>query len=150
MIGAEAFGQLRLRHFLAREDITELSNWKFQGEYWVGEADGFTEFLRLESDPDVVRSIALDLAELPEPACQSIFGALGIQMTRGMSAQDVVGLLGRPSSEKQFPQAKDRVTQVFRLYEPSYEVSCTVHESKGLVYAVISSLAPRPKRRRHG
>jgi hypothetical protein len=65
-----------------------------------------------------------------------------------MSGKDVAGVMGQPFAEHRFPQARDRVTYVYRLREPAYEVSCTLHEANGLVYVVMTSLAPRPKKRR--
>ena len=148
MTGHDHFGRLRLQQFMAPEAVTALTDWEFAGEYWVGEASGFTEFLCLESDPTVLRSIALDLTELPTDVSRGVLVAVGLPLAAGMSRKDVAGLMGQPSVEHRFPQARDRVTCVYRLPEPAYEVSCTLHEANGLVYVVMTSLAPRPKKRR--
>jgi hypothetical protein len=66
-ISHDAFGRLRLAHFVAAERLEQLRGWEYLDRCWVGEASGFTEWPRLESDPEVTRSVAIDLVALPDP-----------------------------------------------------------------------------------
>ena len=66
LIPYTVFGRLRLADFLPTSaEVETLTDWEYMDDVWVGDAFGFTEFLRLDEDPDVDRSVALDLAELP-------------------------------------------------------------------------------------
>lgn len=55
------FGWLRLADYVSTQEIVQLVDWEYLDHDWVGEAIGFTEWLRLESEPEVLRSIALAL-----------------------------------------------------------------------------------------
>ncbi|MDO3683160.1 hypothetical protein [Micromonospora sp. C28ISP2-4] len=135
-ISHDAFGELRLAHFLAMEDLEELRDWEYLGRRWVGEASGFTEWLRLESAPGVTRSVAIDLAALPEPAAQKMINALGLPLRAGLDQQDIIGVFGEPTDTERF--VRDRVTLVFHVGAPDpYELSCTVHEEHGLIHLTM-------------
>ena len=57
MIPQKEFGKLRLKQFVPEEEITKLKDWKFEGHLWRGEALGFSEWLRLNSDLKVRKSL---------------------------------------------------------------------------------------------
>src|SRR6516165_5206795 len=96
LIPYERFGKLRLSQFFpdrkvvndpkdrgkgkrfVQNDITELEDWEFMDRVWVGEAIGFTEWLRLQDDPKVLRSISLHLAELPKSVAEAVFQTIGL------------------------------------------------------------------------
>ncbi|MEU5830990.1 hypothetical protein [Micromonospora tulbaghiae] len=135
-ISHDAFGQLRLAQFLAVEDLEELRAWEYLGRRWVGEAAGFTEWLRLESAPGVTRSVAIDLAALPEATAQRMIDALGLPLRAGMDQQHITGVFGRPTDTERF--VRDRVTLVFHVGAADpYELSCTVHEEHGLIHLTM-------------
>src|SRR3954447_21497271 len=52
MIPHTKFGQLRLKQFLPDADIAELEDWEYEERVWVGEAVGFSEWLRPVEDPE--------------------------------------------------------------------------------------------------
>ena len=134
----DAFGRLRLADFIAAEHLEQLRGWEYLERCWVGEASGFTEWLRLESAPEVTRSVAIDLVALPEPTTQSMIDALRLPLRAGLDQQEITGVFGEPTGSERFVQ--DRVTLVFRIgaAEP-YELSCTVHEEQGLIYLTMHS-----------
>ncbi|MGY4909987.1 hypothetical protein [Micromonospora aurantiaca (nom. illeg.)] len=137
-ISHDAFGQLHLAQFLAAEDLEELRGWEYLGHRWVGEASGFTEWLRLESDPGVTRSVAIDLAALPEATAQRMTNTLGLPLRAGLDQQDITGVFGRPTDTERF--VRDRVTLVFHVGAADpYELSCTVHEEHGLIHLTMHS-----------
>ena len=147
LISYSRFGGLRLADFLSPEaEVVEFGDWEFMDDLWVGESvGGFTEFLRLAEDPDVVRSVALDFTTLPTESAAAILHAIGLPLAPGMSEPMVTALLGSPDFVEQFPAAPDRRTLYFPCgaREP-YRVSCTVHQADGLIYAVV--MAPTPRR----
>ncbi|MFD4209835.1 hypothetical protein ACFWRG_28005 [Micromonospora tulbaghiae] len=135
-ISHDAFGRLRLAQFLTVEDLEELRGWEYLGRRWVGEASGFTEWLRLESAPGVTRSVAIDLAALPKSTAQRMIDALGLPLRAGLDQQDITGVFGRPTDTERF--VRDRVTLVFHVGAADpYELSCTVHEEHGLIHLTM-------------
>ena len=43
-------------------------------QMWVGEAVGFSEWLRLRDKPETLRSLAIDFAEFPEQVPRTFCG----------------------------------------------------------------------------
>lgn len=138
----DAFGRLRLADFMAAEHLEQLRGWEYLERCWIGEAWGFTEWLRLESAPEVTRSVAIDLVALPESTAQNMIDALRLPLRAGLNQQEITGILGEPTDTEGF--VRDRVTLVFRIgaAEP-YELGCTVHEEQGLIYLTMHP-APLP------
>jgi len=136
MLTYERFGMMRLRQFVAPELITELSNWEFMDQLWIGEAVGFTEWLRPVDRSDEVRSISLDLVELSPELSTAVFERLGLPLRTGMTRQEVEAALAAPSRVERF--VNDRESLVFRFGAPcSYDVDCTIHQEQGLIYVVV-------------
>lgn len=136
MIPHNEFGRLRLSAFVPAADIAELDGWEFQGHQWVGEALGFSEWLRLRDDPEVLRSLAIDLAEFPAEAAAAVLKKLQLPVRRGMTAAELDRLLGPRVSEQQFVAGR----KVYDYLTPApnrYRVSCTVEDARGLSYLVI-------------
>ncbi|MGS2614110.1 hypothetical protein ACVCAH_06205 [Micromonospora sp. LZ34] len=132
----DAFGRLRLADVIAAEHLEQLRSWEYLERCWVGEASGFTEWLRLESAPEVTRSVAIDLITLPESTVQSMTDALRLPLQAGLDQQEITGVFGEPTGRERF--VRDRVTLVFRIgAAESYELSCTVHEEQGLIYLTM-------------
>jgi hypothetical protein len=136
MISYKEFGKLRLAQFRPDDEIEDLDEWEFMDDIWVGEAIGFSEWLRLESDPDVLRSVAIDFGEFPADVAEAALQAIGLPVRAGMPAEELRAVLGEPVEEQRF--AKDRVTYEFvAAGPPSYNVSCTVLKEGGLSYLVM-------------
>lgn len=140
MLSYEEFGRLRLVQFVEPESVVQLRNWEFMDRIWVGEAVGFTEWLRLEDDPDVVRSVSIHLVELDSAAVEAIFARLGLPLWRGMSLSEIEILLGQPVHNERY--VADRQSFLFRHgHDWPYDVNCTVHNEEGLIYVVIMAPA---------
>lgn len=136
MISHARFGTLRLAQFRPEADIVELAGWEFMDELWVGEAIGFSEWLRLESDPTVLRSLALDFAEFPSDAAVSVLQAIDLPIRVRMPVRQLRTVLGEPIKELRF--VADQVTYEFVIPgPPRYRVSCTVRNVGGLSYLVV-------------
>ena len=136
MIAHAKFGKLRLAQFCPDADIAELSRWEFMDAIWVGEAVGFSEWLRLESAPAVLRSLAIDFAEFPAVAAAAVLQAIDLPVRAGMSIRELRAMLGEPVEEHRF--VADRVTCEFAAPGPSrYRVSCTVLNDGGLSYLIV-------------
>jgi hypothetical protein len=115
LVSYSRFGALRLTDFLAPgAEVVELADWEFMDDRWIGEADGgFTEFLRLEEEPNVVRSVALDLASLPRDTAGAVMRAIGLPLEPRMTEDAIPATLGPPESVNQFPTAPERRTLNF-------------------------------------
>ncbi len=144
MLTYDDFGRLRLRDFVDDADqIAVLEDWEYMDDLWIGEALGFTEFLRLDEDPLVLRAVSLHFEMLPEAAAERLLGVLRLPLRRGMVGDEVVGALGEPAEVLAF--GPDRRAYWFRCgAEDMYEVCCTVEEEGGLTYVTI--MAPTPRR----
>src|SRR3954466_11014345 len=88
------FANLRLASFLPASMIRDLNNWEYMERIWCGEAAGFTEWLRLVCDPDVLRSMALDLRALPRALARAVCSCIRLPLVEGMSPANVDALLG--------------------------------------------------------
>jgi hypothetical protein len=136
MIPYDDFGSFRLGRFLPDDEVAPLEDWEFQGHLWIGEALGFSEWLRLESDSGVLRSLAIDFLDFPAPAAVAVLRALQLPILAGMSLQDLDGLFGSRVAEHRF--VADRVTCDYFTPEPyRYRISCTVLNPGGLSYVVV-------------
>lgn len=141
MITYAAFGALRLRQFVDPSLIDTLDDWEFMDRLWVGEAFGFSEFLRLRRSPRVLRSLSIDLLDFPAGQAQRVLVLLGLPLAAGMSREQVDSLLGEPVRTLKF--VSDRVTYEYVTDgRQPYEVSCTLRENVGLAYIIVS----RPSR----
>jgi hypothetical protein len=143
LIPPAEFARLRLADLLPpgqRPDL--LTDFEYEEDLWVGESVGFTEWLRLEEDPDVLRSVALDLADLPAEVSARALDALRLSLAPGMTLQEVVARLGAPGGERQFlPHSRN---YEFRCGPDGvYSVSCTVDEEQGLIYVTVMTPTPR-------
>jgi hypothetical protein len=132
------FAGLRLAEFAPRKHIRALANWEFLGRLWIGEAIGFSEWLRSYERPAVLESLALDMAELPEALVERVLARIGLPVRKGLTRRELVTLLGEPYETHVF--ADDRKTFEFRYGESDpYLVSCTVLNEGGLTYLVVTA-----------
>jgi hypothetical protein len=137
-ISWDEFATLRLSQFVPAKLVRGLEDWEYVERLWVGEATGFTEWLRLADDPEVLRSMALDLAGLERGTVDAVLKRLGLVLHPAMTRDEVTSTLGEPASVQVFPGAKDRETLTYPA-PPSagYGLSCTVQRTAGLTYLVI-------------
>jgi hypothetical protein len=143
MLSYERFGRLRLHQFVVGAKIAQLANWEFMDHIWVGEAVGFSEWLRFASDPEVLRSLALDFSEFPAVAASAVLRAIELPIQPGMRVSELRSILGNPIETQRF--VADRLSYEFVVPgPPKYLVSCTVLVRGGLSYLVVM----RPLRKR--
>jgi hypothetical protein len=136
VIGYAAFGKLRLSQFLIGEMVAEeTDNWEFMDQVWVGELLGFTEWLRLKSDPEVLRSISVDIATLPKRVSAAILDRLGMPLSPGMKLRDIITIFGEPTKRE---STGGRTSYHFTVGEGEpYLICCTMARENGLSYLVI-------------
>jgi hypothetical protein len=138
MISHDRFGALRLCQFLPDAEIVKLENWEFMERVWIGEALGFSEWLRLEADPELLRSLALDFGDFPEQAAKEVLRTIDLPVSAGMTVDRLRDLFGEPKRELRFARVNDRATYEFvSASSPHYNVSCTVLHDGGLTYLVV-------------
>lgn len=136
MISHSEFAKLRLARFCPGEQVAELTGWEFENRVWVGEAIGFSEWLRPEDDPECLQSLSIAFAEFPAQAADEVRHALDLPLKAGMTRDEVISLLGEPVKEFRF--VKDRTTYEFKTPGPnSYDISCTIKHEGGLTYLVV-------------
>src|SRR5262249_10296475 len=127
---------LRLVDYVPAHDIVQLDGWEYLDREWLGEAKGFTEWLRLESDPDVLRSIALGLQALSASVITAVLTTLRLPLSCGMTFQEIALVLGQPVELSTF--VPDRTTYDFHIDDvDAYTVGCTVYQDHGLIYLTV-------------
>jgi hypothetical protein len=141
MISHAEFGKLRLMQFIPESELEELQGWEYMDHLWLGESYGFSEWLRLEAEPGILRCLALDFSDFPQEALLKVIKRLDLSVWGGMKLDPLIQLFGKPIHEEHF--VKDRVTYEFSLQETAeYTLSCTVLNEGGLTYLVIQSPIP--------
>jgi hypothetical protein len=129
---------MRLSRFLTKKAIRRLDRWEFMDRIWVGEAVGFTEWLRLHDDTEVLRSISLDLVSLGEAVTEPVLDQLGCALRQGLTRPAVEKMLGKPDLIEAFRTATDRETLVYRPRRGGdYRLHCTIQKAAGLTYLVV-------------
>lgn len=137
LVPREEFGRLRLAQFIPNgAGIEELEDWEYKDRFWVGEAIGFTEWLRPERKPDVLGCLSLDLEALPQAVWQQMFDRLRLPLRHGMGYQSVVDLLGEPDETHVFVPAQKTYEFVCGS-RAKYKVGCTIHDENGLKYVTV-------------
>lgn len=137
IISHSDFGKLRLSEvWPENKEIQKVYDFEFMGDIWVGEKYGFTEWLQLENEPTVTRSISIPLSEIPSHFVQKVLGLIGLDLEKGMSKEEVFSKLGRPIKVNRF--VDDRESHEYILGGPDeYYLSLTVQDGKGLTYVVF-------------
>lgn len=133
----DAFGSMRLRALLCGDDrLVEHGGFSWMGGQWIYEGVGFTWFGRLEDQPEITQGAEIAFDEIsPEMAAQ-VLGALGLSLYSGMQLEQINEVLGKIQTTERF--VSDRATYNFRVGTPeSYQVSCTVHETDGLIHVSL-------------
>lgn len=137
LITHQQFGRLRLTDFApATAEIFELEDWEYLDQMWIGEAIGFTEWLRPVEKPDVLGALSLDLSDLPAEMSEKVFSALQLPLSRGMTYNQVVSVLGEPIQSHQFTSGQ--TSYDFRCGSNwQYEIGCTIRDENGLSYVTV-------------
>jgi hypothetical protein len=141
MITHRELAPLRLKDFLPQTDrIEAVDGWEFMDKVWLGEVYGFTEWLRLREDPEVLRSVSLDLADLDQEVADHILSTLQLPLEYGMEWEEVNGVLGAPAGQVQ--SVPNRVTYEYLAgNREKYYISATIDRLDGLVYLVVIAKA---------
>lgn len=144
LIPREEFGRLRLAQFIPNgAGIEELEDWEYENRIWIGEAIGFTEWLRPERKPDVLGCLSLDLEALPQSVWQQVFDRLRLPLRQGMDFRGVVELLGEPG--KVYAFVPEQKTYEFVCGSRArYKVGCTIHDENGLKYVTVIAATRAP------
>lgn len=138
MLSHDEFARLRLSRFAAPSEIVQLENWEFLGREWIGEAIGFSEWLRPVDAPEMLGSLALDFSALPQQVTDACLASIGLPVTRGMDLGQLTAILGEPCRTQRF--AEDRTNHEFRVGDvDAYEISCTVLAEGGLTYLIVTA-----------
>jgi hypothetical protein len=140
MIPLDDFQKLRLRDFVTDDDgVVDLANWVFLDRTWLGEAIGFSEWLRPEDDPERLVTLALELDVLRRALVDAVLSRIGLDVRPADTAPALARKLGPPVDTQAL--VPDRTTYIHVVGdERQYEVSCTVLHDGGLTYVVV---APR-------
>jgi hypothetical protein len=141
MISHSKFGKLRLAQFIKSNDVAEVDNWEFNDRIWLGEAFGFSEWLRLKDDPNILRYLALDFTDFPKTQAAMVLNQLGIEILPGMGIEQVNGCLGKCNKVTSY--ATDRKTFDYTVGSlEKYEISCTILIDGGLTYLGMMQISP--------
>ena len=138
MIDYDTFAGLRLSQFANPEEIRELSYWEFMEELWIGEAVGFTEWLRRKTAPDRLGALSLDLRDFPRSS--EVLELLELPLSRGMELDAAIRVLGKPIRSIEW--SSDRRSYEF-LYprDRPYFLDCTFTDGEGLHHVVVMTRA---------
>jgi hypothetical protein len=137
MITHHELAPLRLKDFLPQTDrIEAVDGWEFMDNVWLGEVYGFTEWLRLREDSEVLRLVSLDLADLDQEVADRILSILQLPLEYGMEPDEVNQVLGAPAGQVQ--PVPHRITYEYLLgNRDKYYISATIDQLDGLVYLVV-------------
>jgi hypothetical protein len=137
LISHDQFGRLRLADFAPDgTKVIELEDWEYLNRLWIGEAIGFTEWLRDVERPDVLGALSLALSTLPDETSQRVLAVLHLPLSRGMSYRQVVEVMGEPTRSHQY--VSNQTTFDFQCgNEWQYEVGCTIRDKEGLIHITV-------------
>lgn len=137
LITYNQFGTLRLRDFVPNGTaISEVSNWEWMGSCWHNEGIGFTSFSRHVNTPDQTGGLEISFAELSAEGSDRLMSAIGLALRPGMSASEVLSVMGEPTETHQF--VPDRRSYEFAAgISQRYVVGCTFDDSEGLIYITV-------------
>lgn len=137
MISHAQFGKLRLKQFLPDHELASLEDWEFMDRSFIGEAWGFSEWLRWEKEPKFLRSLAIDFANFPAEAARQVLRAIELPVDVGMTLPQLHKVLGKPVEQNRYTD--DRMNYDFVIEKPhSYNVSATILNDGGLTYLVVA------------
>ena len=128
---------MRLRALLPGDErLVEHDGFSWMGGQWIYEGVGFTWFGRLEDQPNITHGVEIAFDELSPELVSQLFDALGLPLYPGMQLEQISEVLGQLQTVERY--VSDRATYNFRAGTPdSYQVSCTVHETAGLIHVSL-------------
>lgn len=135
MLSHAEFRTLRLRALAPHLEVVDLKDWEFMDRMWIGEAVGFSEWLRPTTDPHSLGSLALG-TELPPELWDAVLARLGLLVRRGMTRAAIEAVLGPPLREERFVDDRVSLEYVLGVAE-KFDVSSTIHNEEGLLYLVV-------------
>ena len=112
MICHDDFGKLRLAQFLPGAELQRLRNWEYEERLWVGEALGFSQWLRLESDRGVLRCLSIAFNDFPSDAAVDVLKTLQLPLRPGMTLPAIRKVLGEPVKAEEQLAALERICLV--------------------------------------
>ena len=141
MINYENFGKLKLSEvWPENKDIHKVSNFEFMNDIWVGETYGFTEWLQLEKEPAITRSISIALLDTPDHVIERVLKQIGFDFEKGMTEEQITSILGKPIKIEKF--VVDRHSNEYIIgTQDKYYLSLTFQQDKGLTYIVLMNHA---------
>ena len=148
LIDYNQFAILRLRDFLPDgAAVAEVFDWEWMGSCWYNESIGFTSFSRHLSMPDQTGGLEISFSELSEEGSQRLLNAIGLPLRPGMSAPEVLSVMGPPAETRQFVPGRRSHEFTLGISQP-YFVGCTVDDKEGLIYltVVLQELLDRDER----
>lgn len=132
LIEVSRFERMRMRDYVDPSLIDPLENWEFLDQISIGEAIGFSEWLRRTDAPEVLWSLSLDL--LTFPAVRRVLDELGLnELGLGATRDEVRALFG--TEKRESFRLEDRITLEFAVSH--YMVYCTTKYDGGLIYLTI-------------
>lgn len=135
-ISYDHFYKLKLGDFIPnKEEIETIEEWEFMNSIWHGECLGFSEWLYHNDEPNV-RSISLDFSDLSNATINEIASSLNLEITKGMSKEEIVKTFGHPQNEVSY--TSDRTTYEYIIGSAyKYYLSLTIDNEEGLDYLVL-------------
>lgn len=130
------FSKLRLSKYLSPDEFEKVSSFEFLGEVWVGEIAGFTQILQLASEPEITKSIQIDL-ENGQRLGGLILSDLGLPYRFGVSRSEIEkNMKIKPFRTNSYI---DRIEDEYALEnkEVNLYVSFLISREKGLSYMSI-------------
>jgi hypothetical protein len=140
LIDYKNFIRLKLDDFISeKEAVRFVTAFEFLDDLWTGLSIGFTEWLQLEGNENI-KSISLDLTSLPEKSINQIIHKIGLNLKKGMTANDVLQNLGKANKVKKYTE--DRISYEYLIgIKDQYYLSVTISDDVGLNYIVITNHA---------
>ncbi len=136
MISKLEFGKLRLSQFIDRDQIDELDQWEYMGRLNIGEAHGFSEWIRTIERPDFLWCLSLDLPTFPCP--DKVLERLDVPLSAGANEDSVRLALGDPLEDTTLRPDRRSYRFGFPASEP-YCIDCTFDLSGELKYLIVST-----------
>ena len=138
IIDYKNFIRLNLDDFISDKKVVRfVTGFEFLEEFWSGHCIGFTEWLQLEGNENI-KSISLDLNSLPDKSINQIIHAIGLNLKKGMTENDLVQYLGQPIKVEKYTE--DRITYDYLVgVRDQYYLSVTMSNEEGLNYIVITN-----------
>ena len=139
IINYKEFEQLRISEFGSnKNEINNLTDWEFMEDLWIGESIFFSEWLRLESKPELTKSISVNFSDFSEQQISKILEKLKLPLKKGMKIKETEKIFGNPLKTYSFIEnniSYEYLIGIENLNE--YYLSLTIEMDNGLSYFVM-------------